>query len=175
MERKSPKRRTAFMNVSFVCPKCDRPCRVEFDDNQSVESIGCAYCGRSVKVPPGAVENGRIHACLLCPSQELFVRKDFSQRLGITIIAIGFVASAITWFFHYIVATYAILFASAMIDVGLFLVVGNVLECYRCHAHYRDLAGLSEHGAFNLETHERHRQQLIRLKSLPQAPSKTTS
>lgn len=161
------------MNVSFVCPKCDHSARVEFDD--STEAIACSHCGRSVKTPPGAIEKGRIHACLLCPSQELFVRKDFSQRLGITIIATGFVASAITWYLHYIVATYAILFASAMIDVALFLLVGNVLECYRCHAHYRDLEGLAEHGAFNLETHERHRQQLIRLKSASQAPSQTPS
>lgn len=161
------------MNVSYVCPKCDRPNRVEFEN--STETIACAHCERTVKVPPGAIGGGKIHACLLCPSQELFVRKDFSQRLGITIIAIGFVASAITWYLHYILATYAILFASAMIDVALFLLVGNVLECYRCHAHYRDLEGLAEHGAFDLETHERHRQQLIRLKSMPTAPTKTTS
>lgn len=161
------------MNVSFVCPKCDRSCRVEFDD--ATKSIACAGCGRTVAVPAGAIAKGRIQACLLCPSQELFVRKDFSQRLGITIIVLGFIASAITWYLHYIIATYAILFATAMIDVVLFLVVGNVLECYRCHAHYRDLSGLDNHAAFNLETHERHRQQLIRLKSTSQAPSPPSS
>jgi ribosomal protein S27E len=155
------------MNVSFVCPKCDRSCQVEFDE--STTAIDCVACGRSVATPKGAVSGGKLHSCLLCPSQELFVRKDFSQRLGITIIVIGFVASAITWYLHLLIATYAILFATAMIDVALFLVVGNVLECYRCHAHYRDLAGLEQHGAFNLETHEKHRQQLIRLKSAAQA------
>jgi Zn ribbon nucleic-acid-binding protein len=161
------------MNVSFVCSKCDQPGRVEFDD--STEAITCVHCGRSVKTLPKAIEKGRVHGCLLCPSQELFVRKDFSQRLGITVIALGALGSAIALFFHYIIAAYAILFACAMIDLVLYLFVGNVLECYRCHAHYRDLEGLAEHGAFDLEIHERHRQQLIRLKSAAQAPSKTHS
>jgi ribosomal protein S27E len=161
------------MNVSFVCPKCDQPCRVEFDD--STAAIPCVHCGRSVAPPQGAAQKDKIQACLLCPSQELFVRKDFSQQLGITIIAIGFLASGVTWYFHLPIATYGILFATAMIDVALYFFVGNVLECYRCHAHYRDLAGLEDHGAFNLETHERHRQQLIRLKSMPNAPSNPTS
>lgn len=159
------------MNVSFVCPKCDRSCRVEFNDSTS--AIDCAHCGRSTPTPRGVISGGRLNGCLLCPSQELFVRKDFSQRLGVTIIVIGFIASAITWYLHYIIATYAILLGSALIDVAFFLFVGNVLECYRCHAHYRDLEGLEEHGAFDLETHEKHRQQLIRLKSMPASPSKS--
>jgi ribosomal protein S27E len=160
------------MNVSFVCPKCDRPNRVEFSD--STTSIACSACGRTVEVPTSAIAKDRIQSCLLCPSQELFVRKDFSQRLGITIIAIGFLASAVTWYLYLPIATYGILFATAMIDVALYFFVGNVLECYRCHAHYRDLGGLDDHGAFNLETHERHRQQLIRLKSMPQAQSNSS-
>jgi hypothetical protein len=59
--------------------------------------------------------------------------------------------------------TYGVLFATALIDVVLYLTVGNVLQCYRCHAQYRGLPGLEHHQPFNLETHEKHRQQRIRL------------
>jgi hypothetical protein len=61
--------------------------------------------------------------------------------------------------------TYGVLFTFALIDVVLYLVVGNVLHCYRCQAQYRGVPGLEEHQPFNLETHEKHRQQQIRLKS----------
>jgi hypothetical protein len=46
----------------------------------------------------------------------------------------------------------------------LYLTVGNVLHCYRCQAQYRGVPGLENHQPFNLETHEKHRQQEIRLK-----------
>ncbi len=74
-------------------------------------------------------------------------------------------ASSVAWYyFHRIVATYGILFGTAMIDVVLYLVMGNVLECYRCHAQYRWLTvagGIMK--VSTLETHERYRQQASRL------------
>ena len=55
------------------------------------------------------------------------------------------------------------LFATALVDVVLYLIVPDALMCYRCGAQYRMAEGMSRHGAFNLETHERHRQQVARL------------
>ncbi|HEY2761947.1 MAG TPA: hypothetical protein VGI75_14420, partial [Pirellulales bacterium] len=59
--------------------------------------------------------------------------------------------------------TFGILFATALVDVALYLIVPNALMCYRCGAMYRGAAEIDSHGSFNLETHERHRQQKIRL------------
>jgi hypothetical protein len=56
-----------------------------------------------------------------------------------------------------------VLFATALIDVILYFAVGNVLQCYRCQAQYRGIPGLENYTGFNLETHEKHRQQKIRL------------
>jgi hypothetical protein len=101
--------------------------------------------------------------CLVCPSTDLFVRKDFSQALGITIIVIGFALSTVAWYYHQVIATYAILFATALIDAVLYLVMGNVLQCYRCEAQYRDVASLEDGPEFDLTVHEKHRQQEARL------------
>jgi len=38
-----------------------------------------------------------------------------------------------------------------------------LVQCYRCQAQYRGVPGLESHGGFNLETHEKHRQQRLRL------------
>ena len=93
----------------------------------------------------------------------MFIRKDFPQRLGVTIVCLGFLASSIAWFYHQILLSFGILFGTAAIDVILYMVMGNVLECYRCHAQYRGLGDIASHGSFNLEVHERFRQEAARL------------
>ena len=67
-----------------------------------------------------------------------------------------------------IALTFGILFATALIDVLLFFLVGNALMCYRCFAQYRGLEEIEEHGPFNLETHERYRQAAARQKEQAQ-------
>ena len=76
---------------------------------------------------------------------------------------VGFVVSSIFWYYRMPLWTYGVLFATALIDVVLYLTVGNVLQCYRCQAQYRDVPGLETHEPFDLETHEKHRQQAARL------------
>jgi hypothetical protein len=62
------------------------------------------------------------------------------------------------------------LLATALADLALFHLMGNVLVCYRCGAHYRGVEAMEAHGGFNLETHERYRQEAARL-PLPAPPS----
>jgi hypothetical protein len=126
-------------------------------------AIGCPSCQRSTAIPDDAFDGEALQRCLVCPSTDLFVRKDFPQRLGVAIVIVGIVGSSIAWGYTWIVATFAILFATALVDVVLYLVVPDALMCYRCGAQYRMAPGMSRHGAFNLETHERHRQQVSRM------------
>ncbi|MCA9266694.1 MAG: hypothetical protein KDA60_22705 [Planctomycetales bacterium] len=99
---------------------------------------------------------------MVCPSRELFVRKDFPQQLGVSIVVLGIVLSCVAWYYHAVVTTFAILFSSVLIDVALYLFMGELVECYRCHAQYRGTADVAEHGAFDLETHEKYRQRRLR-------------
>jgi uncharacterized protein YbaR (Trm112 family) len=156
------------MNVTFRCPGCQQQGRAQFDATTS--EIACPACNSTWPVPEGAVTQTRVLRCLICPSAELFIRKDFSQTLGVLIVAVGFVISSVFWYYRMPYWTYGVLFATALIDVVLYLVVGNVLHCYRCQAQYRGVPGLDNHESFNLETHEKHRQQQIRLKQHVGAP-----
>lgn len=150
------------MNVAYVCPRCDRPVRV--DVPEGCAEVGCPECRSSITIPDGAYEGGKLRQCLVCPSTDLFVRKDFSQRLGVSIVVAGFAASCVTWYLYLPYWTYGILFATAAVDVVLYFLVPNCLNCYRCNAQYRGLPDLDSYEAFNLETHERYRQQEIRLR-----------
>ena len=149
------------MNVTFRCPNCDQTGRVELGPH-AVE-LACPACGAKFLIPAGTAGNGKIGQCLVCPSTELFIRKDFSQPLGVAIVVVGVVVSSAFWAYRMPFWTYAVLFATALIDVVLYLTVGNVLQCYRCQAQYRDVPDLENYGGFDLETHEKHRQQRLRL------------
>ena len=149
------------MNVTFACPSCDAASRVEF--TADTQAIGCSHCAEKLIVPEGAVEGEQVHRCLICPSSELFVRKDFSQRLGVAIVTLGLAGSCVTWYWHELYYTFGILFATAAFDFVLYLFTGNQLQCYRCHAEYRSIDGLEKHAPFDLETHERYRQQAARM------------
>jgi len=150
------------MIISFSCQQCDETAHVEIEDDAT--AVSCPFCSHETQIPTGAARDGQIQRCVLCPSKELYVRKNFPQQLGVTIVAIGFFLSCIPWYFHNWYGTFSILFATAIIDLLLYSMMGNVLQCYRCHAIYRGLAGLDDYEPFDLEIHERHRQELARLK-----------
>jgi hypothetical protein len=149
------------MNVTFSCPRCQQGARAEVAPADAV--IVCPACRGELAVPAGAFDGPHLRRCLVCPSTDLFVRKDFPQKLGVAIVIVGIVASSIAWGYTYTVATFAILLATALVDVVLYVVVPDALMCYRCGAQYRLAEGMDRHAAFNLETHERYRQQAARM------------
>ena len=149
------------MKVTFLCPKCEAVVSQEITDHSQ---LACRYCDFVQTLPAGACEGDRLGGCVVCGGNELFLRKDFSQRLGLTIIAAGFIASSIAWAYYRKYLTFGILAATAVADVLLYMIVKDLLECYRCHAEYRGVAGLEDHERFDLEVYERFRQQEARLK-----------
>jgi hypothetical protein len=149
------------MNVAFACPRCEQSCVCEAAADDA--SLQCPHCQLEIIHPPEAFEHGHLQRCLVCPSTDLFVRKDFPQRLGVAIVVVGFAISCITWNFYLTNLTFAVLFATALVDLALFSIVGESLTCYRCGAQYRNVEGLKNYSGFNLETHERYRQEAARL------------
>ncbi len=155
------------MHILFRCPACSLDVRCEF--RAETTDLTCPSCGTPIRLNADSVGSvdtdgrGRLAHCLVCPSTDLFVRKNFPQRLGVSIVATGFGISCITWYHHQVLATFAVLFATALIDVVLYLLVNEVVECYRCHARYSGVGDPVDHGGFDLEVHERHRQQQARL------------
>lgn len=159
------------MNVSYVCRQCERPQRAEL--TAAAGQLVCSECHAvtnlaaedvpAVASQADAGTGASLSGCIVCGCRELFVRKDFSQRLGVSIVVVGLLFSTVAWGFHWRYLSYAILFATALCDVVLYVLVGNMLQCYRCQAEYRGLSGLEQFEPFNLETHERFRQQALRL------------
>ena len=158
------------MRITFACPACDATATLDRVEDRV--AIDCPGCGAGLAIPSGAMEwrtdggerRCRLRRCLVCPSGELFARKDFPQRLGVAIVVVGFAASCVTWGMRLLVPTFAILFATALVDVVLYLFMPECLVCYRCGARYRGDGVCDDAGGFDLETHERHRQAAARIR-----------
>ena len=163
------------MRITYACPACDAT--VTHDRVETTPRLVCPHCAAALAVPPESVAwvaadgspaaaaagRVRLRRCVVCPSTELFARKDFPQRLGVAIVVVGFVASCVTWSRYLLVPTFAILFGTALLDVLLYLLMPECLTCYRCAARYRGDGVTVDHGGFDLETHEKHRQQRARI------------
>jgi DNA-directed RNA polymerase subunit RPC12/RpoP len=158
------------MNVVYACPRCGATNRQQV---VLVDPLKCVACGQTIAQPEGAVTDGQVHRCLACPSVDLFLRKDFPQRTGVALVAIAVVGSSAAWYYGSLTWTFGILFATALVDLILYLIVGNSLMCYRCGAQYRGVANLDSYGAFDLETHEKHRQIVARQPKAPAASQVT--
>lgn len=154
------------MNIVYSCAECGRQTAAAAIETKG--SLSCPSCGRDVSLPAGAIlpatatEPPRLTRCVVCPSSELFVRKNFPQRVGVGIVVVGFAASCIAWAYRDLILTFGILFATAAVDVVLYFLVPECLTCYRCGARYTGAGITDRFGSFNLETHEKHRQQAAR-------------
>ena len=175
-----------MMNITFRCPCCEQTVKASFAPPMT--TLECPQCQSTAIVPEGAMRVGetegkydvanspgparkgqeagsrwQLHRCLVCPSHDLFVRKDFPQRVGVTIVVVGFAGFLAANYFYMKYLAFGLLFATALIDVLLYFCVGEALVCYRCGAHYRGVGDLGDHTGFELETHERYRQMAARM------------
>jgi len=100
--------------------------------------------------------------CLRCGNRDLWRQKNFPQWAGLSCVAIGAITSSIAWGYHRPALALGILMGFAALDMILYVVMPDVLVCYRCKTkhHHADFSG---HSTFNLEIAERYRQERIRL------------
>lgn len=150
------------MNVTFACPQCREPSRLTITPDSP--PLVCAHCQEEIPAPREAWLGSKLRKCLACHCDDLFTRKDFPQLLGVATVVIGFVGFFVAHYYYMLWLAYGFLFATAAIDLLLYLSMGEALVCYRCDAHYRGLDDAGGHGGFDLETHERYRQIAARQK-----------
>jgi|SRR4051812_41170868 hypothetical protein len=99
-----------------------------------------------------------LQQCPNCGCRDLFVRKDFPQKLGMTIVvvsAITFLALAAWRGTFYLGAI--VLIVAVIVDAALYVLVGKVTVCYRCRAEFRDSPINPNHHAFELAIAEKYR------------------
>ena len=99
-----------------------------------------------------------INACPECGCRELFVRKDFPQKVGLGLVVVAgvtFLVLAANRGTFYLGVW--VLLAAALIDGLVYLMVGKVTVCYRCRAEIRGVPLNPGHGPFELAVAEKYR------------------
>jgi hypothetical protein len=96
--------------------------------------------------------------CPQCDCRDLFVRKDFPQKLGLAIVVVAgvaFVVLAASRQRFYLGVI--VLLAAALLDFALYAFVPKITVCYRCRAEFRDAPINPEHGGYELAVGEKYR------------------
>lgn len=158
------------MHFTFKCSKCDSTHGLEWPE--PAETVSCD-CGNVQTLRPAGVHGRSVTACLVCGTGDLYLQKDFPQRLGLSILGVGMAFSTLAWWQYWYPAAMAFLVLSAAIDFGLYYAVPDVTVCYRCGAQYRGFEKRAEHAAFDLGVGERYRQERLRIEELRERARKS--
>lgn len=146
------------MQIRFDCPHEGCIAIIEYAPlEQCGEAIRCPRCHRDVKlsVTDAIRLDQRVDRCAVCDGRELFVRKDFPQRLGLLIVVV-FGVTAIYFFQTSVAIALAVLTAAVVLDLLIYLVIGKVTACYACRAEYRGGKLNSQHEGFDLAASEKY-------------------
>ncbi|MDB5344466.1 MAG: hypothetical protein JWP89_2843 [Schlesneria sp.] len=155
------------MQITYDCPKCLQPERSEV--TAASQAIMCPDCQWTRPIGEGDLQGELPTRCLACGCQDLWRQKDFSQTLGVAIVALGVVLSTVAMAYMQPELSLGILMMFALADMILYVVMRDCLVCYRCHARFRRIPNLEQVGTFDLEVNERYRQEAIRLKQAEQS------
>jgi len=152
--------KNSAMRLTFSCPSCLEIIRTPAE---LPEKLACPKCSWSKRLGEAERKQDPPGECLICGCRDLWRQKDFPQRLGVAMVAMGALLSTIAWAYYEPLWSIGILLFFAFIDLMLYLFMPDVLVCYRCGARYGGSEKLEEVEYFNLETSERYRQEKIRL------------
>jgi hypothetical protein len=148
------------VKVTLACPSCDQPAVTPIDQACDWQ---CSTCDHRLHL---AAADLALPTCLVCGNHELYKKKDFPQWLGMTILLVAIVLSTVTYYSYEKWWSWSFLIGSAIIDGVMYLMVGDVLVCYRCQAHYRGFTAKDAHQPFEIAIGERYRQERIRMEQL---------
>lgn len=140
------------MHVVAKCPKCDAGLAVAAADGPSV--ITCGGCGTAIPLTfsPAVRADTAVDQCPVCAGGDFYVRKDFDPKLGLAVVVVGGLISAVFYWFERDFLAYGVLGGAALIDLLIYGRLKNVSVCYRCHTEFRGAYSLAGAKGFDLHT-----------------------
>jgi DNA-directed RNA polymerase subunit RPC12/RpoP len=132
--------------IAFACPRCGAEASAGLDGRGR-----CPSCSGETLLEPSDSLRGAhvVDRCPVCAGEQLYVQRDFNQKVGLAIVVLGAALAPFTPF-------YASLFAAAAIDAVLYALLPEITVCYRCQAHFRGFGRNPTHNPFDLHLAEQY-------------------
>ena len=146
------------MQIRFNCPTNGCVALIEYEPLEDCgPTMECPRCQvpHPIKTDDTIRHEKRVGTCAVCGCGELFVRKDFPQRLGMLIVVV-FGLTAIYYFRTSVITAWLVLATALLIDLLIYFVVGKVTVCYACRAEYRGCETNAAHEGFDLAASEKY-------------------
>ncbi len=146
------------MQIRYHCPTDRCVAIIEYEPIEECgETMKCPRC--HVKHAVSITESMRakqiVDRCAVCGATEMFVRKDFPQRVGVAVVVV-FGLAAIYFFRTSVVIAWLILASAMLFDLIIYWLIGPVTTCYACRAQYRKCELNPVHTGFELSTSEKY-------------------
>jgi hypothetical protein len=142
------------MRISAYCAECLArvPLPVPEGEAACPNGHGAVAFTHSAAVAGGS----RVDRCSRCGATAFFAQKDFDQRLGCALLALGAgLALALARLFGGIWFVPALL-AFTGLDLLIARRVGSVVICYRCDTEYRDVPDAASYKPYDPHVAERY-------------------
>lgn len=132
--------------IAFACPGCGKEIWAGLDGRAR-----CRGCGKETALELSASlrEQRLVDVCPACRGRQLYLQRDFNQRAGLAIVAVGALLAPFTPY-------YSSLLVAALIDAALYAMLPEIAVCYRCQAHFRGFRRNPAHQAFDLHLAEQY-------------------
>ena len=139
------------MQLIAKCPKCDAGLPV--DAREAPATIKCGRCGTEIPLTVSDAVRGdtAVDRCPVCRGGDFYIRKDFDPKVGLTVVIIGALISAVFYWFGRDLVAYSILAGAVLVDLIVYGRLKDVTVCYRCHSEFRG-AYTRTASAFDLHT-----------------------
>jgi hypothetical protein len=103
-------------------------------------------------------QDGYLRQCPVCGCRDLFIRKDFPQKIGLAVViaaGVAFLVLAASRRLFYIGVI--LLALSVVVDAVLYWFVPMITVCYKCRVELRDHPVAPHHHGFDLAIAEKYR------------------
>jgi len=139
------------MRVIAHCPKCDAGLPV--NAAEAPDSIKCGRCGHILPFAfsDALRSDARVDVCPVCHGPDFYIRKDFDPKIGLGVVIVGALISAVFYWYERDLIAYSILAGAALIDLAVYGRLKDLTVCYRCHSEYRGAYPRTARG-FDLHT-----------------------
>lgn len=135
------------MTVITYCPRCGIANNLPVSSNGlGPDPVPCRKCADPLPIRASeAIGTARmVKVCGVCGDDKLYTQKDFNQKIGCLVMAVGAALVPWTWGLS--------LGVCALADFLLYRVLPTITVCYVCGSRYRGLPINPDHFPFELVT-----------------------